>query len=184
MKLELVLVSSCLIGSPVRYDGAHKRSASEILQRWLAEGRVVAVCPEVAGGLPVPRPPAEIAGGAGGAAVLAGLAKVVDPVANDLSAEFVSGARYTLEQAQAKGIRIAVLKEGSPSCGSNHIHDGTFSATWVHGPGVTAALLESAGVRVFSELQFEAAAEWLQALEAQDGNVSSLSRASRSDAAR
>lgn len=168
MKMELVLVSSCLIGRPVRYDGAHRHSASEVLQRWLAEGRVVPVCPEVAGGLPVPRPPAEIAGGAGGAAVLAHRAKVVDLEANDLAAEFLSGARYALEQAKAKGIRIAVLKEGSPSCGSTFIYDGTFSATRIRGQGVAAALLESAGVRVFSEEQFAEASEMLQSLERQD----------------
>lgn len=163
--MEYVLVSACLIGSPVRYDGVHKRSGSGVLQDWLREGRVVPVCPEVAGGLPVPRPPAEIAGGAGGAAVLAGLAKVVDPGANDLAAEFIAGARCALAQARAKGVRIAVLKEGSPSCGSRHIHDGTFSATRVQGQGVTAALLASAGLRVFSEEQFEEAAEFLRALE-------------------
>jgi uncharacterized protein YbbK (DUF523 family) len=165
--VEHVLVSACLLGTPVRYDGAHKRSASDVLQRWLAEGRVVAVCPEVAGGLPVPRPPAEIAGGAGGAAVLAGLARVVDPAANDLTMAFVSGARQALEQARSRGIRIAVLKEGSPSCGSQLIHDGSFSAARVQGRGVTAALLASAGVRVFSEEQFEEACEYLRLLEMQ-----------------
>ena len=105
-----------------------------------------------------------------------GLAKVVDPAGNDLSAAFRSGARSALEQAQAKGIRIAVLKEGSPSCGSNAIHDGTFSATRVHERGVTAALLASARVRVFSEEQFEEAAEWLRSLETRDGAVSSRRR--------
>lgn len=95
--MEFVLVSSCRIGHPVRYDGGHKRSGSEVLQRWLTEGRVVPVCPEIAGGLPVPRPPAEIAGGAGGAAVLAGRVQVVDPAGNDLSAEFMAGARHALE---------------------------------------------------------------------------------------
>lgn len=168
VKMELVLVSSCLLGSPVRYNGAHKRSGSEVLQRWLAEGRVVAVCPEVAGGLPVPRPPAEIAGGAGGGSVLAGLARVIDSAANDLSAEFTSGAQYALRQVQTKGIRIAVLKEGSPSCGSNYIHDGTFSAVRVHEQGVTAALLTSAGVRVFNEEQFQEASEFLRSVEMRD----------------
>lgn len=163
--MEQVLVSACLIGTPVRYDGAHKRSASDVLQRWLAEGRVVAVCPEVAGGLPVPRPPAEIGGGAGGAAVLAGLARVVDPAANDLTMAFVSGARKALEQTRARSIRVAVLKDGSPSCGSHLIHDGSFSATRVQGQGVTAALLASAGVRVFSEAQLEEASEYLRFLE-------------------
>ncbi len=171
--MELVLVSTCLIGSPVRYDGSHKRSGSEVLQRWLSEGRVVPVCPEVAGGLPVPRPPAEIAGGAGGAAVLAGWAKVVDPSANDLTAVFMAGAMHALDLARSKGIRIAVLKEGSPSCGSSQIHDGTFSAKRVHGQGVTAALLTSAGLHVFSEEQFDAASERLRSIESCDAAVSS-----------
>ncbi len=163
--MQFVLVSSCLLGCPVRYNGAHKRSGNEVLQRWLAEGRVVSVCPEVAGGLSVPRPPAEVIAGAGGAAVLAGRARVVDPQANDVSAEFIAGAGHALQQAQAKGIHIAVLKEGSPSCGSGYIYDGTFSGTKVHERGVTAALLESAGVRVFSEEQFAEANEFLLRLE-------------------
>ena len=123
------------------------------------------MCPEVAGGLPVPRPPAEIASGAGGAAVLAGLGKIVDPQANDVSAEVIVGAQLALRQAQVQGIRIAVLKDGSPSCGSSYIYDGTFSGTKIHERGVTAALLESAGVRVFSEEQLADANEFLVGLE-------------------
>lgn len=161
-----VLVSACLIGRPVRYDGAHKRSGDAVLQRWLDEGRVVAVCPEIAGGLGVPRLPAEIAGGAGGAAVLAGRAQVIDRQGHDVSAAFVAGAQQALREAQARGIRVAVLKEGSPSCGSGRIHDGSFSAAMVPGQGVTAALLESAGIRVFSEAQFAAADACLHGLEA------------------
>ncbi len=166
--MQLVLVSSCLLGSPVRYNGAHKRSGSDVLQRWLTEGRVVSVCPEVAGGLPVPRPPAEVVAGAGGAAVLAGLAKVVDPEANDVSAEFIAGAKYALQQAHANGVRVAVLKEGSPSCGSGYIYDGTFSRAKVLERGVAAALLENSGVRVFSEEQFTEANEFLMSLETRD----------------
>jgi uncharacterized protein YbbK (DUF523 family) len=155
-----------LLGSPVRYNGAHKRSSSAVLLRWLKEGRVVPVCPEIAGGLAVPRPPAEIVAGVGGTAVLARLARVVDPSANDLSAAFIAGAQHALGQVHARGIRIAVLKEGSPSCGSDQIHDGTFSGRRVHGQGVTTALLSNAGVRVFSEEQFEQASEFLRLLEA------------------
>ena len=163
--MQFVLVSSCLLGSPVRYNGAHKRSGSEVLQRWLDEGRVVAVCPEVAGGLPVPRPPAEIVGGAGGAKVIAGFVKVVDPQGNDVSAHFIAGAQHALRQAQLKDIRVAVLKEGSPSCGSGYIYDGTFTGTRVAERGVTSALLESAGVKVFNEEQFAQADEVLMQME-------------------
>lgn len=162
--MPFVLVSSCLLGNPVRYDGAHKRSGSAVLQRWLAQGQVVPVCPELAGGLPVPRPPAEIAGGAGGAAVLAGLARVVDPQANDLTGAFVAGAHEALRLVRQHGIRVAVLKENSPSCGSSHIHDGFFGGTLVPGSGVAAALLAREGVHVFGEQEFDAADALLRSL--------------------
>lgn len=160
-----VLLSACLLGRPVRFDGAHKRSASAVLQRWLAEGRVVPLCPEVAGGLPVPRPAAEIAHGASGAQVMAGDARVLTRFGDDVSEAFAAGARQALALARAHGIRVAVLKDGSPSCGSKTIHDGTFTGTRVAGTGVTAALLREAGVQVFSELQFAEADALLSALD-------------------
>ena len=163
--MRFVLVSACLLGSPVRYNGSHQLSGSGVLQRWLSEGRVIAVCPEVSGGFPVPRPPAEIAGGAGGAKVLAGLAKVFDPYANDISNAFVNGARNALQHVQLNSVRLAVLKEGSPSCGSSYIYDGSFTGVKVPEMGVTAALLVSYGVNVFSEEQFEEADAFLRELE-------------------
>ena len=159
--MEKILVSACLLGEPVRYNGAHKRSDDEILRRWVLEGRVIPVCPEIAGGLPVPRPPAEIEGGAGGASVLAGSARVVDPAGADITPHFISGAEAALAAARANGIRIAVLKEGSPSCGSAFIYDGTFTSTRVQAAGVTADLLRQAGLQVFSEMQLAEAAEAL-----------------------
>ncbi|OOV06598.1 purine-nucleoside phosphorylase [Rhodoferax fermentans] len=164
--LPLVLVSACLLGSPVRYNAIHKRCDSEVLARWLAQGRVVPVCPEVSGGLPVPRPPAEISLGAGGAKVLLGQARVIDRQGQDVSDAFISGARHVLVQAQSQDIRVAVLKEGSPSCGSGYIYDGSFTGQRMVERGVTAALLESAGIRVFSEAQFVEANDLLLRLEA------------------
>lgn len=164
--MQRVLVSACLIGEPVRYNGAHKGSGHPILTRWRAEGRVVALCPEIAGGLPVPRPPAEIAGGAGGAAVLAGRARVVDREGHDLSPAFVAGAQQAVALARQHGLRLAVLKENSPSCGSATTHDGRFGPGLVPLPGVTTAALRAAGVAVFSEAQFEQADALLRALEA------------------
>jgi uncharacterized protein YbbK (DUF523 family) len=98
--------------------------------------------------------------------VLTGLAKVVDPLGNDVSAALIAGAGHALAQAQRMGARVAVLKEGSPSCGSRYIHDGSFTGTKVSEKGVTAALLESSGVRVFSEDQFVEANAFLLGLEA------------------
>jgi uncharacterized protein YbbK (DUF523 family) len=161
--MEKILVSACLLGQPVRHNGAHKRSDDEILRRWIEEGRVVAVCPEIAGGLPVPRPAAEIVGGADGSRVLAGEVNVIDFNGRDVSHHFVSGAHVALEAARANNIRIAILKEGSPSCGSGYTYDGTFTSTRVPGHlGVTAALLRDNGIRVFSEMQLAEAEECLK----------------------
>lgn len=151
--LPAVIVSACLLGQRARYDGADKRCTHPILERWIAQGRVVAACPELAGGLPVPRPAAEIAGGAGGARVLAGSARVVDGDGKDLTAPFVAGAQRMLALAREHGVRVAVLKEGSPSCGSSYTYDGSFSRRRVPLPGVACALLRDAGIEVFSEAE-------------------------------
>jgi uncharacterized protein YbbK (DUF523 family) len=163
------LVSSCLLGEAVRYNGGDKRCDHEILQRWLHEGRVVPICPEVAGGLPVPRPPAEIENGAGGASVLAGTARVRDRDGRDVTTFFIQGAEQALVRARApaRRIRVAVLKEGSPSCGVTYSYDGSFTGTKVPTPGVTAASLRAAGLHVFSEAQLQEAARLIEELEGQ-----------------
>ena len=161
-----MLVSACLLGEPVRYHGGDAHCSSGILDRWRTEGRLVAVCPETTAGLPVPRPPAEIAGGDGGA-VLRGEASVGDGTGVDVTAFYLRGARATLETAVANGVRLAVLKDGSPSCATTYIFDGTFRQQRDRGQGVTAALLSQAGIRLFSEGQLEEAAAYLEALEAE-----------------
>jgi uncharacterized protein YbbK (DUF523 family) len=148
-----VFVSSCLLGAPVRYDGRDKKSHHPILQRWLDEGRVVSVCPEMLGGLGTPRPPAEI--------VNDGSRRVVTPAGADVTAAFEAGARAVAVQDPL----VAVLKDGSPSCGSSFVYDGTFSKTRVAGDGVTAALLRARGVAVFSEDEIDAADEWIRRSE-------------------
>lgn len=154
-----MLVSACLLGQPVRYDG-RASGHPDLLRTWQAQGRVVPLCPEVAGGLPTPRPPAEIPGGQGGA-VLDGEAQVVTVLGEDVCAEFLAGARQALELVRRHGIRVAVLKSGSPSCGNRLVYDGTFSGTKVSGEGVTSALLRREGVLVFSELELDEAARAL-----------------------
>ncbi|MET0553121.1 MAG: DUF523 domain-containing protein [Vicinamibacteria bacterium] len=149
-----VLVSACLLGERVRYDGRDAAAEGDVLARWNAEGRVVRFCPEVAGGLPVPRPPAEIRG-----------ASVVTADGTDMTGAFAAGAQRALEAALANGVRVAVLKENSPSCGSTHVYDGTFSGTRVPGQGVTAALFAANGIRVFSERTLAEADAYLAAME-------------------
>ena len=161
--MQKILVSRCLLGHRVRYDGGASGPFDQ-LQQWIAEGRVVPLCPEVAGGLPTPRAAAEIPGGQG-VEVLDGSARVITTEGEDVSAEFLSGARQALALVQQHDIRIAVLKANSPSCGNLLTYDGTFSGVKVSGEGVTAALLSRHGVRVFNESQLAEAASALAALD-------------------
>lgn len=164
--MEKLLVSRCLLGQRVRYDGGAHGPFSA-LQQWQAEGRVIAVCPEVAGGLPTPRPPAEIPGGRG-AEVLDGRLPVLSVDGEDFTAAFVRGAGIALALVRQHGIRLAVLKARSPSCGNLQNYDGSFSGSLVDGEGVTAALLRQAGVRVFHEGQFAEVTRALAELEGRD----------------
>ncbi|KXV26971.1 purine nucleoside phosphorylase [Gluconobacter japonicus] len=146
-----ILVSACLLGQPVRYDGKAKTLLHPLLQQWQEEGRLVVVCPELAGGMPVPRPPAEIGARQDGKDVLLGEVRVTDTSGADVTDAFVAGARIALTVAQAQGCRFALLMEGSPSCGSQMIYDGSFSGQKHAGAGVTAALLRQNGIQVFSQ---------------------------------
>ncbi|MFJ2714423.1 DUF523 domain-containing protein [Pseudomonas sp. NPDC087346] len=157
--MEKILVSRCLLGHRVRYDGGAS-GPFDLLEQWITEGRVVPLCPEVAGGLPTPRAAAEIPGGQGGE-VLDGVAVVMTTEGEDVSAQFLDGARQALELVQRHGIRVAVLKANSPSCGNLLTYDGTFSGVKISGEGVTAALLRRHGVQVFSEFELPQAAKAL-----------------------
>lgn len=159
--MEKLLISACLLGQPVRYDGGAKTLHDPTLERWRREGRLVAACPEVQAGLSTPRPPAEIQGG-GGAAVLDGTARVIARDGEDVSELFMSGAEQALALCRRHRIRVAILTEASPSCGSSTLYDGSFTGNRVSGQGVTAALLERHGVRVFSQFELEQAERALQ----------------------
>ena len=179
--VERILVSACLLGVPVRYDGRAKDNDSGLLAQWRAEGRLVSFCPEVSGGLPVPRPPAEILlygpssalaapaqivpGLSRGEAVLDGTARVVTAEGADVTEYFLRGAALALKAASHNAVRLAILKEGSPSCGSHRVYDGSFAGTSVAGFGVTTALLTRNGIRVFSEDELDLAGAYLCSLE-------------------
>ena len=168
-----VLVSACLLGERVRYNGGSAESGDALLAKWLDEGRVVPFCPEVAGGLGVPRPAAEIDGN-GGEAVLDGAASVLTRASDDVTANFLRGAQLALAAAHTQGARLAILKDGSPSCGSDSIYDGTFTGSRRQGHGVTTALLERHGIRVFSEARMAEAAAYLSALDRDEINHEGL----------
>jgi uncharacterized protein YbbK (DUF523 family) len=152
--MQKILVSACLLGEPVRYNGAAATSDDARLLRWVDEGRVVSFCPEVAGGLGTPRPRAERQG-----------LRVITDAGADVTDAFTRGAELARSAARQHGIRIAILKDGSPSCGSRHVYDGTFAGRRVAGAGLTAEALEADGVRVFSEKEIGEAAAFLASLE-------------------
>jgi uncharacterized protein YbbK (DUF523 family) len=154
MAMERILVSACLLGEPVRYNGSAATTDDPLLRRWLSEGRVVSFCPEVAGGLGTPRPRAERLG-----------LRVVTESGEDVTPAFARGAALARDAARQQGIRVAVLKDGSPSCGSTVVHDGSFSGRRVNGAGTTTDALRSDGIKVFSERQIAEAAAYLAALE-------------------
>lgn len=135
-----ILVSACLLGVPCKYSGGD--NACPALLAAAGEGRhtLVPVCPEVYGGLPTPRPPAERRGG-----------MVVTETGCDVTAQYAKGAQIALELARLTGCEAAVLKKNSPSCGCGTIYDGTFTHTQVPGSGLTGELLTAHGIPVYNE---------------------------------
>lgn len=148
------LVSRCLLGEACRYDGQTK--GNDRIQSLLkGKIRIVPVCPECDGGLPVPRTPSEIQGG-DGADVLRGAARVVSVDGEDRTETFVCGARLAVETARREGAKVALLKAKSPSCGIGRIYDGSFTGRLREGDGVAAAALRAAGLAIHSETDFPA----------------------------
>lgn len=152
--VERILVSACLLRERVRYDGgAASWQPPDIWDTWQAEGRLLPFCAECAAGFPVPRPSAEQVGG-----------QVFEQTGAEVTAEFQLGAERTLDFARRHNLRIAVLKENSPSCGVNVIYDGSFTGRKVAGEGIVASLLRQHGLQVFSEDEITRVQEALAAL--------------------
>ena len=162
--MNRVLVSSCLLGKPVRYNGSDAPSDKKILSEWQSKGRLVHYCPEISVGFPTPRPPAETVGG-DGKMVLSGEAKVFEDTGADVTELFIEGARKAVEFAKQNEVKVAILTDGSPSCGSTYVYDGNFTGKTLPGKGVTAELMEQNGIKVFSENQIEDARDFLNNLE-------------------
>lgn len=148
----MILVSSCLAGLEVRYNGTH--SLDNKISKLVRENKAVTICPELLGGFSTPREPAEIIGGDGDD-VLDGKAKVVEKSGNDVTELYIKGAYAALEKAKKLNATIVVLKENSPSCGSSIIYNGEFKGKKIAGNGVTSALFRRHGLQVLSEEQFD-----------------------------
>lgn len=132
----------------------------------------VACCPEMDGGLPCPRKPCEIEPGFEGGDVLDGRARVLAGDRTDCTAQYLAGARHACRIAASFGIRAALLKAKSPSCGCGAIYDGTHSRRLKPGRGVAAELLQRAGLEVFSEAELEQLRSRLARFEAAPENAS------------
>lgn len=161
--MQRILISACLLGRKVRYDGNHKAVSDPRLEQWRREGRLVPICPELAAGFGTPRPPAEIVGAGDGASVLRGQATVQEKSGDDVTSAYLAGAREALDLAREHGIAYAILADGSPSCGSRRIYDGSFGGKTKTGMGVTAALLQRNGIAVYSEAEIPLLATALEA---------------------
>ena len=140
--MEALLISACLLGENCKYNGGNNALPREILDELRQRYRLVPVCPEVLGGLPIPRSPSERRG-----------ASVFSCDGRDVTEAYRRGADISLRLARQEGCRLALLKERSPSCGPDGIYDGTFSHRVIPGPGVTAELLTARGISVFGESQ-------------------------------
>ena len=145
----MILVSACLMGKKCRYDG-NDNLIFEVVEN---VDHAILCCPEVLGGLPTPRVPAEITNGTA-EDVIDGNAQVITKEGIDVTAEFLAGAYHSLELAKENKVSIAILKERSPSCGSCFVYDGTFTGKKIPGAGITTALLRRHGIRVYSEENF------------------------------
>lgn len=145
-----ILVSACLMGFKVRYNGQNKPFLAEILELWQREQRLVIHCPELAAGLETPRLPAELVGGCGLAA-LTGDAKIQESDGSDVTQRYLLAAWLALKTAQDSGCRLALMTDGSPTCGSKKIYDGNFQGITQPGMGVAAALLREHGIEVYAE---------------------------------
>ncbi len=136
-----IMVSACLLGENCKYNGGNNRN--DELLRFLEGHEVIPVCPEVLGGLPVPRMPAEIAGGT-----------VISRDGTSVDAEFRRGAEAALDAAGKEQPGLIILQSRSPSCGTKEIYDGTFSGKLVPGEGIFAAMARKAGLNVCDVHEF------------------------------
>ena len=145
----MIIISACLCGINCKYNG--ENNYNEKITQLLKEGKAIPVCPEQLGGQSTPRAAHEIVNGTG-ADVLEGRAKVLGPDGeDDVTGQFLKGARETLKIATDCSVKLAILKARSPSCGYGKIYDGTFTSTRIDGNGVTAELLIRNGIKVYTE---------------------------------
>jgi len=164
--INKILVSACLMGFKIRYNGSEKAQIVEKLEQWQQEQRLVVHCPELAAGLPTPRAPAEIFY-ADGKDVMQEQARIMDNTGLDVTEHYQLAAWMALRAAQESGCTAALLTDGSPTCGSQFIYDGSFSGQRKSGMGVAASLLTEHGIKVFSDKQLDELVTWVEERESE-----------------
>jgi len=138
-----LLISACLVGENVKYNGKNNKLNSDILNELKEKFELIPICPEVLGGLSIPRSPSEI--------ISFNPLKVVNKEGKDVSKNFILGAKKSLEIAKKEGAFLALLKSKSPSCSNRFVYDGSFSGRLIEGMGVAAEVLNRNGIKVFNE---------------------------------
>ena len=137
-----ILISACLIGENCKYNGGN--NLNEKVLNFIKGHEVISVCPEVMGGLPIPRTPAEIVNGA-----------VITKDGRNVDQEFKKGAEIALKTAKENQVDLVILQSRSPSCGSKQIYDGSFSGNKIEGQGIFAKLLIQNGFSVLDVEEIE-----------------------------
>ncbi len=153
--MQKILISGCLLGELVRFDGKSKALTNPIIIDWFNQGRLVSVCPEVTGGLPIPRPAAELQPN--------GL--VITNLGVDVTEAFEKGANIALNLCRKHQIKMAILKQSSPSCGSKQVYDGSFSGVKIAGEGLTCQLLRQHAIAVFCEETLDEALRFYKTID-------------------
>ncbi|TDW20183.1 uncharacterized protein YbbK (DUF523 family) [Breznakia blatticola] len=134
---EKILVSACLLGENCNYRG--DSNYDEAVISYLKDKDIVAVCPEVLGGLSTPRAPSERIGN-----------KIINNLGEDVTKEFYAGANAVIKIVKEQNIKKAILKDCSPSCGLDEIYDGTFQHKVIRGDGILVEMLKNIGVEVIN----------------------------------
>jgi len=142
--MKSLLVSHCLFGENVRYDGGNCQVRADYLARLKHKYNLIFICPEVMAGMSVPRAPIELKDG-----------QVIDQQGNDLTTQFDRVKDHLKQLVQDNQIEIALLKDHSPSCGPRMVYDGSFSGLLIPGQGHIASFLANLGIKLYSESQVE-----------------------------
>lgn len=148
----MILVSACLLGIDCKYNGSNNDNIK--VKEYLKNKEFIIVCPEQLGGLTTPRDPSEIVK-FDNSEIMDKAYKVISNKNIDVTKNFIKGANETLKIAQIYNCKEAILKDGSPSCGSNFIYDGSFTGNKIKGEGLTAKLLRDNNIKVISENELE-----------------------------